>query len=235
MTSGKGLAAFALALPPAGRRRRVAAWWWAHPVSEAPCWESRRSANPRRPAQGSPGCARGDRHFTSARRPVRIQLEIDRAQRTLPRPRRFDPAKPLVEHEVADVAVTLEMTSTVRRRDRAPGGEGAARRPTTRTTALDPAARPRCVRRALDAALRDAVRRSAPSSTPAQERTGAAQGLTRPIRGCATTPSACWRSAQPGCRSAADRPPAGSRPGISRRRGALIAIGDRRRSRRSST
>jgi hypothetical protein len=90
--------------------------------------------------------------------PVRIQLEIDRAQRTLAPPAAFDPAKPLVEHEVADVAVTLEMTST------GPQGEierlvaeGAARRPTNADDSLDPAARHAAFDAALDAALRDAV------------------------------------------------------------------------------
>src|SRR6267378_8607543 len=70
----------------------------------------------------------------------------------------FDPAKPLVEHEVADVAVTLEMTST------GPQGEierlvaeGAARRPTNADDSLDPAARHAAFDAALDAALRDAV------------------------------------------------------------------------------
>ena len=90
--------------------------------------------------------------------PVRIQLEIERAQRTLAPPAVFDPAKPLVEQEVADVAVTLELTTT--------GGqgeierllaEGAARKPTNADDSLDPAARHAAFDAALDAALRDAV------------------------------------------------------------------------------
>src|SRR5712664_4748223 len=90
--------------------------------------------------------------------PVRIQLEIDRAQRTLAPPVTFDPAKPLVEHEVADVAVTLEMTSTGPQDEiERLVAEGAARRPTNADDSLDPAARHAAFDAALDAALRDAV------------------------------------------------------------------------------
>ena len=90
--------------------------------------------------------------------PVRIQLEIDRAQRTLAPPAAFDPGKPVVEHEVADVAVTLEMTSA-----HAQGeierlvAEGAARRPTNADDSLDPAARHAAFTAAFEGALRDAV------------------------------------------------------------------------------
>src|ERR1700682_3353951 len=43
--------------------------------------------------------------------PVRIQLEIDRAQRTLAPPAAFDPGKPVVEAEGAGVAATRALTS----------------------------------------------------------------------------------------------------------------------------
>ena len=90
--------------------------------------------------------------------PVRIQLEIDRAQRTLAPPAVFDPAKPLVEQEVADVAVTLEMTSTGEKFDvERLVAEGVARRPTHADDSLDPAARHAAFDEALGAALRDAV------------------------------------------------------------------------------
>src|SRR5213075_2872844 len=90
--------------------------------------------------------------------PVRIQLEIERAQRTLAPPPSIDPTKPIVEHEVADVAVTLEMTSTG-----AQGeierliAEGAGRRATNADDSLDPAARHAAFDAALEVALRDAV------------------------------------------------------------------------------
>ncbi len=90
--------------------------------------------------------------------PVRIQLEIERAQRTLAPPANFDPAKPIPEREVADVAVTLEMISTG-----AQGeverllAEGAGRKPTNADDSLDPAARHAAFDAAMDAALRDAV------------------------------------------------------------------------------
>ena len=90
--------------------------------------------------------------------PVRIQLEIDRAQRTLAPPAAFDPAKPVVEQEMADVAVTLEMTSTGEKFDvERLVAEGVARRPTHADDSLDPAARHAAFDAALDAALRDAV------------------------------------------------------------------------------
>jgi hypothetical protein len=90
--------------------------------------------------------------------PVRIQLEIDRAQRTLAPPTASDPGKPLVEHEVADVVVTLEMTNTGAQGEiERLVSEGAARHPTNADDSLDPAARHAAFDAALDEALRDAV------------------------------------------------------------------------------
>ncbi|HTO97245.1 MAG TPA: HEAT repeat domain-containing protein [Myxococcales bacterium] len=90
--------------------------------------------------------------------PVRIQLEIDRAQRTLAAPAAFDPGKPLVEQEMAEVAVTLEMTSTGAQGDvERLVAEGGARKPTNADDSLDPAARHAAFDAALEAALRDAV------------------------------------------------------------------------------
>jgi hypothetical protein len=90
--------------------------------------------------------------------PVRIQLEIERAQRTLAPPPVFNPSKPLVEQEMADVAVTLEMSSTGEKLEiERMVGEGAARRPTNADDSLDPAARHAAFDAALDAALREAV------------------------------------------------------------------------------
>jgi HEAT repeat protein len=90
--------------------------------------------------------------------PVRIQLDIDRAQRTLAPPPVFDPSKPVLEHEVAEVAVTLEMTTS-----NAQGpvermvAEGGARRPTNADDSLDPSVRHAAFNAALDEAVRDAV------------------------------------------------------------------------------
>ena len=90
--------------------------------------------------------------------PVRMQLDNDRAQRTLAPPPAFDPAKPLLEHEVAEVAVTLEMTTA-----NAQGGvdrivaEGGARRATNADDSLDPAVRHAAFNAALAEAVRDAV------------------------------------------------------------------------------
>jgi len=90
--------------------------------------------------------------------PVRLQLDIDRAQRTLAPPPAFDPAKPVLEHEVAEVAVTLEMTTA-----NAQGGvdrivaEGGARRATNADDSLDPAVRHAAFNAALAEAVRDAV------------------------------------------------------------------------------
>jgi len=90
--------------------------------------------------------------------PVRMQLEIDRAQRTLAPPAAFNPAKPVAEHEVADVAVTLEMSSTGAQGEiERLVAEGMARKPTNADDSLDPAARHAAFKAALDAALADAV------------------------------------------------------------------------------
>ncbi len=90
--------------------------------------------------------------------PVTIQLEIDRAQRTLAVPVAPDPAHTVAEREVADVAVTLEMTSTGVQGDvDRLIAEGAARRATNADDSLDPAARHAAFDVALDAALQDAV------------------------------------------------------------------------------
>lgn len=90
--------------------------------------------------------------------PVTIQLEIDRAQRTLAVPVAADPAHTIAEREVADVAVTLEMTSTGAQGDiDRLIAEGAARRATNADDSLDPAARHAAFDAALDAALADAV------------------------------------------------------------------------------
>ena len=90
--------------------------------------------------------------------PLRVQLEIDRAQRTLAPPATFNPTKPVVEQEVADVAVTLEMTSTSAQGETERlVAEGMARKPTNADDSLDPAARHSAFRAALDTALADAV------------------------------------------------------------------------------
>ena len=90
--------------------------------------------------------------------PLRVQLEIDRAQRTLAPPATFNPTKPVVEQEIADVAVTLEMTSTSAQGEiERLVAEGMARKPTNADDSLDPAARHSAFRAALDAALADAV------------------------------------------------------------------------------
>jgi hypothetical protein len=90
--------------------------------------------------------------------PVRVQLEIDRAQRTLAPPAAFNPARPVAEHEVADVGVTLEMTSTSAQGEiERLVAEGMARKPTNADDSLDPAARHTAFKAALDAALADAV------------------------------------------------------------------------------
>ncbi|HET7784984.1 MAG TPA: HEAT repeat domain-containing protein [Myxococcales bacterium] len=90
--------------------------------------------------------------------PVTVQLEIDRAQRTLAPPATPDPLQPLDEREVADVALTLEMISTGAQGDiDRLIAEGAARRATNADDSLDPAVRHAAFDAALDAALRDAV------------------------------------------------------------------------------
>jgi len=89
---------------------------------------------------------------------LRIQLEIDRAQRTLAPPAAYDPAKPFVEHEVAEVAVTLEMSSAGAQGDvERLVAEGGARVPTNADDSLDPGARHAAFSAAVEGALRDAV------------------------------------------------------------------------------
>src|SRR3954462_7782754 len=89
---------------------------------------------------------------------VSVQLEIDRAQRTLAAPSSPDPLQPLEEREVAEVAVTLEMTSAGAQGDiDRLVAEGSARRATNADDNLDPAVRHAAFDAALDAALRDAV------------------------------------------------------------------------------
>ena len=150
--------------------------------------------------------------------PVRIQLEIDRAQRTLAPPPAFDPGKPLVEHEVADVAVTLEMTST--------GAKFEVER-----LVADPGARHAAFDAALDAALRDAVA-ALDQQIQARDKTEEAllKDLTDPdarIRDYAIRVLADRRSpaAVPHLIARLQDP----NPEVARRAaGALIAIGDRR-------
>jgi hypothetical protein len=90
--------------------------------------------------------------------PVTVQLEIDRAQRTLALPAPVDTTRPLLEREVADVAVTLEMIATSEKGDvDRLIAEGAARRATNADDSLDPAVRHVAFDAALDAALKDAV------------------------------------------------------------------------------
>jgi hypothetical protein len=90
--------------------------------------------------------------------PLSVRLEIDRAQRTLAPAPMVAPGQPSTEREMAEVAITLEATST------GPQGdidrllaEGEARRPTGADDSLDPAARHAAFDAALDAALQEAV------------------------------------------------------------------------------
>ena len=91
--------------------------------------------------------------------PAQIRLEIDKAQRTLaPVPVIEQGQGARQEREMAEVAVTLEMTST------GPQGEidrllaeGEARRPTNADDSLDPAARHIAFDAAVDAAMLEAV------------------------------------------------------------------------------
>jgi len=108
---------------------------------------------------------------------------------------------------------------------------GAARRPTKRGRQPRSRRPARCVRRRSRRPLATPCRRSAQLDARHKSEQELLKDLTAPIRGCATTPSACWRSAQPGCRSAADSPAAGSTRKFPRAAGALIAIGIAGRSR----
>ena len=89
---------------------------------------------------------------------ARVRLEIDQARRVLLPIPNIAPGQIAGEREMADVAVTLELTI--------PSGqgdfdrlvaEGEARRPTGADDALDPAARLAAFDAALDAAMREAV------------------------------------------------------------------------------
>jgi len=160
--------------------------------------------------------------------PVSVQLEIDRAQRTLAPPSTPDPRDPLEEREVADVAVTLEMTSAGAQGDiDRLVAEGAARRATNADDSLDPAVRHAAFDAALDAALRDAV---AALRDQIDERNKGEEALIRDL----SDP----RLRNYAIRVLADRRSQGAvkaliallqDPEVARRAaGALIAIGDRR-------
>jgi hypothetical protein len=160
--------------------------------------------------------------------PVSVQLEIDRAQRTLAPPSTPDPRDPLEEREVADVAVTLEMTSAGAQGDiDRLVAEGSARRATNADDSLDPAVRHAAFDAALDAALRDAV---AALRDQIDERNKGEEALIRDL----SDP----RLRNYAIRVLADRRSQGAvkaliallqDPEVARRAaGALIAIGDRR-------
>jgi hypothetical protein len=164
--------------------------------------------------------------------PVRIQLEIDRAQRTLAPPAAYDPSKPVIEHEVADVAVTLEMTSTGEKGEiERLVAEGMARRPTHADDSLDPAARHAAFESALEASLREAVVALA-AQIDARHKTDEAllSDLTSPdprVRDYAIRVLADRRS--PAAVPQLIARLQDQNPEIARRAaGALIAIGDRR-------
>ena len=89
---------------------------------------------------------------------ARVRLEIDQARRVLAPAPNVPAGQVAPEREMADVAVSREMTT--------PGGqgdterllaEGQARRPTGADDALDPAARAAAFDASLDAALHEAV------------------------------------------------------------------------------
>lgn len=90
--------------------------------------------------------------------PAQIRLQVDRAQRLFAPMPMVEPGQLAQEREMAEVALTLELT--------APGGqgdldrliaEGEARRPTDADDTLDPAARHAAFDAALDVALAEAV------------------------------------------------------------------------------
>lgn len=89
---------------------------------------------------------------------ARVRLEIDQARRVLAPTPNVAPDQIAGEREMADVAVTLELTipSTQGDFDRLVA-EGQARRATGADDALDPAARLAAFDAALDAAMREAV------------------------------------------------------------------------------
>jgi hypothetical protein len=93
--------------------------------------------------------------------PVQVRLEIDRAQRTLaPVPEIDSSQGPFArqEREMAEVAVTVEMSTTNEKGeiDRLLA-EGEARRPTNADDSLDPAARHLAFAAALETAMIEAV------------------------------------------------------------------------------
>ena len=90
--------------------------------------------------------------------PIQIRLEIDKAQRTLAPVPVVAPGQTPPEREMAEVAVTLEVTSSGEKGeiDRLLA-EGEARRPTNADDSLDPAARHAAFDAALDAAMLEAV------------------------------------------------------------------------------
>ncbi|TMA27549.1 MAG: HEAT repeat domain-containing protein [Deltaproteobacteria bacterium] len=91
--------------------------------------------------------------------PVQVRMEIDRVQRVLaPAPMVLPAQPPGPDREMADVAITLEMTSMGAQGDvDRLVAEGEARRPTGADDSLDPAARHAAFDAALDAALHEAV------------------------------------------------------------------------------
>lgn len=91
--------------------------------------------------------------------PVQVRIEVDRAQRVLAPAPMVLPTQPSgPDREMADVAITLEMTSMGAQGDvDRLVAEGEARRPTGADDSLDPAARHAAFDAALDAALHEAV------------------------------------------------------------------------------
>jgi HEAT repeat protein len=85
-------------------------------------------------------------------------MEIDRAQRTLAPAPMVPAGQPSPDREMAEVAITLEMTSMGAQGDLDRLiAEGEARRATGADDSLDPGARHAAFDAALDAALREAV------------------------------------------------------------------------------
>lgn len=173
------------------------------------------------------------RFVVRAGAPVQIRLEIEKAQRTLaPVPVIEQGPAGRVEREMAEVAVTLEMTSTGSQGeiDRLLA-EGEARRPTDADDSLDPAARHVAFDAAVDAAMLEAVL-ALRDQIDARRKTD--QQLLADLE------SADVRQRDYAIRVLADRrSPAAvpqliarledANPGVARRAaGALIAIGDRR-------
>jgi hypothetical protein len=161
MHSGKSLAALALAAIAC----RPSSSGRALPVGTLSVSEAALSGKPEigesveTLRQQLRGALEGSGHFAVREGGhLRIQLDIERAQRTLAPPATYDPGKPVVEREVADVAVTLEMTSRGAQGDTDRlVAEGGARIPTNADDSLDPAARHAAFSAAVEAALRDAV------------------------------------------------------------------------------